>query len=129
MTGEEKKIFTAVIKEQAQLLAVAAKADSREYIYRLEKHIQDSDKNFERLSIERIQAVDELKILIQDINHAISETNTRVSTLCKKVTPIYDSWKALLLSRSFIVGIASVVVALGVIGTGILWVIRVALDK
>ena len=42
----------------------------------------------------------------------------------KKLDPVVDVYKAVLLSRSFITGVASVVVAIGAIGAGIMWVIN-----
>lgn len=47
----------------------------------------------------------------------------------KKLDPVVDVYKAAMLSKGFIVGLASVVVAIGAIGAGIVWLINQAIHK
>ena len=57
---------------------------------------------------------------------AIAKTLEEIN---KKLDPVVDVYKAVMLSKGFIVGLASIVLAIGAIGAGIVWVINQAISK
>ena len=47
----------------------------------------------------------------------------------KKLDPVVDVYKAVLLSKGFVVGLASVILAIGAIGAGIVWLVNESVHK
>jgi hypothetical protein len=69
-----------------------------------EEHIEVDAKNFE-----------EIKKMFDTIN--------------AKLDPILDVYRSVILSKSFIMGLAGVIVAIGAITTGVIWLINSAVNK
>lgn len=80
--------------------------------------------------------MDELARLREDFkDHAANdernflEIRVRLESIDKKLDPIIDAYKAVILSRSFIVGFAGLVGAVAVIGAGIIWLVNNSIHK
>ena len=56
-------------------------------------------------------------------NERFIEISKKLDAIEKKLDPILDVYKAVLLSKSFVTGVAAVIVAIGAIGAGIVWFI------
>jgi len=56
-------------------------------------------------------------------------TKEDLDAMMKKIEPVTDAYKAMLLSRGFIVGLAGVVLAISAIGAGFIWLINHAIGK
>lgn len=70
----------------------------------------------------------DLQRSIKEQNHALSEymkaTRRDIEEINKRLDPIIDVYKAVVLSKSFILGLAGVIVALTAIGVGFVWLIN-----
>lgn len=80
--------------------------------------------------------MDDLRQLREDFHdHSVrdeerfQEIHKVLERIDQKLDPIVDVYKATLLSKSFITGVASVIIAIGAIGAGIVWLINHAVDK
>lgn len=71
-----------------------------------------SDADFQRDSLERDRNMDK-----------------KLDDIIKKLDPILDAWKAVLLSKGFIVGLGSVIFAIGAVGVGLMWLINHLISK
>lgn len=56
-------------------------------------------------------------------------TKEDIEELKLKLDPITDVYKAALLSKSFVTGFAAIIVAIGAIGGGFIWLINSAVNK
>lgn len=74
-------------------------------------HIK-SDEGFQRKLTEDIT----------EIRNAQKEANERLN-------PLTEAYSAVLFSKNFIVGLAGVIIAIGAVGAGFIWLINSAVEK
>ena len=53
----------------------------------------------------------------------------KLDKMDKRLDPIVDAYKAVILSKSFVIGFGSIIVAIGAIGAGFVWLINQAVNK
>ena len=90
-------------------------------IHQLHEDFKDHIKNeqFQReidLKEER-DNFDKINVTLSELKKCLDNTN-------RKLEPIIDAYRAILVSKSFILGLGAVVAAIGVIGAGVVYFIR-----
>lgn len=60
-------------------------------------------------------------------NH--EEIKKMFDTINAKLDPILDVYRSVILSKSFIMGLAGVIIAIGAIASGLVWIINSAIEK
>ena len=80
--------------------------------------------------------MDDLQLLRQRFEEHIKEDEVRYlkieemfNTINAKLDPILDVYRSVILSKSFIMGLAGVIVAIGAIAAGVVWIINSAIDR
>lgn len=59
----------------------------------------------------------------------ISSLRESVAELKANLDPIKDAYSAVLFSKQFIIGLAGVILAVGAVGAGFIWLINAAVQK
>ena len=62
-------------------------------------------------------------------NERFDEISKKLDIIKEKLDPILDVYTAVILSKSFITGVAAVIVAIGAIGAGIVWFVNSVVHK
>lgn len=60
-------------------------------------------------------------------NH--EEIKKMFDTINAKLDPILDVYRSVILSKSFIMGLAGVIIAIGAIASGLVWIINSAVER
>lgn len=120
LTAEEiasKKAIHAA-RDHAQAIEVAREAQ-------LQAHDDKTREIFAEVikdSLEDSPSNEELKYMLDEQKKAIQ----RISD---KLDPIVDVYKAVILSKSFVLGLSGVIVAIAAIGMGFTWLINSVIHK
>lgn len=63
----------------------------------------------------------------RDMSTLIEDVGKTIKLLGGRIDPITDAYKAVLLSKSFITGVAAVVLAIGAIGAGVIYIVNASI--
>ncbi len=89
--------------------------------------LQQHDDRTREIVIEAVKSMDFPSN--QELKGMLDSQNQAIEVLSKKLDPILDVYKAVLLSKSFITGLAGIVIGITAIGVGITWVINSVIQK
>lgn len=80
--------------------------------------------------------MDDLQLLRQRFEEHIKDDEARYekieamfNTINNKLDPILDVYRSVILSKSFIMGLAGVIVAVGAMASAFIWLINSAIEK
>ena len=65
----------------------------------------------------------------QELKKMLDSQNRAIAEISDKLDPILDVYKAVILSKSFITGLAGVIIAITAIGVGFTWLINSVVNK
>jgi len=77
----------------------------------MQDHMED-DKRFQDESIDQFKAMDK-----------------KLNAIDKKLDPILEVYRAVLLSKGFVVGLSSVIVGITAIGAAIIWIVNHSISR
>ena len=86
-------------------------------------HAQDDERHFGELK----ESFLELKVGFKELKEAAIRIEKKQDEQAMALTPLTEAYNGVLFSKKFVVGLSGVVLAVGAIGAGMIWLINAAI--
>ena len=92
---------------------------SQKEFWELKESFKDHSMNDER----------NFKAIRDDMHKGFQEMNEGLEKMALALQPLTEAYTGLLFSRKFIIGIASMILAISAVGASVIWVINASINK